>query len=481
MADQQEIQQQSQQDHLEIQQQSQQDHLDDELVPIDDQVQTGLSNYKITLEKSQPDLIYKICLASEDYLNYLAKSTRTQLVKVKGKGKGLITKKGVEVVVEMVRTPKKRRSEIVIEETGQSEEVADTEDSEETEDDEEEPQLTRRRQTGVFIVRKASKEDFILKQCSKGPGEGSSMAPEILDGPSDSFSSSSSESEDSKGFFPIDDEANPDKSDAKKKTKDAKSVDKVREDQAIDEQARNVQAKDSFINDNPDVSLTDVLKDQAEIKIQLMVEVDRISKINHSEAINKFVQAHLKKVLSTVAPGIGKLKPKKVAKQSMPKYFNKPFDDVSLKKYDLKQKLISLMSKSKSFNTHLAHQTLNVALMDSLLVDEDDMDNRFVDPPSLKKICHDDQDPHVDVDKDTNKRRKDYDVSSSKKRKDKEASSKEDDEELAHDDGMDAEGVTHDDAAPKQDRSKWFKQVVVERPKTPEPEWHKEPCWDLLI
>ncbi|GJX72237.1 hypothetical protein Tco_0309408 [Tanacetum coccineum] len=83
--------------------------------------------------------------AYEDYLNYLAKSTGTQPIKFKGKGKGLLTKKGVEVVVETVRILKKRRLKTGIKETGQSEEVADTVDSKETEDDKEEYQLTRRR------------------------------------------------------------------------------------------------------------------------------------------------------------------------------------------------------------------------------------------------------------------------------------------------------------------------------------------------
>ncbi|GJV67898.1 hypothetical protein Tco_1483407 [Tanacetum coccineum] len=104
--------------------------------------------------------------------------TGTQPIKVKGKGKGLLTKKGVEDVVET------------------------------TKDDEEEPRLTRRRKTGVVIgravhtesdegtldhskkltgvetmsetakflmemkqEREASKDDFILQKHPKGLGE----------------------------------------------------------------------------------------------------------------------------------------------------------------------------------------------------------------------------------------------------------------------------------------------------------------------
>ncbi|GKG60201.1 hypothetical protein Tco_0609865, partial [Tanacetum coccineum] len=80
--------------------------------------------------------------ASADYLNYLAKSMGTQ--PGKGQGKGLITKKGIEVVVqkkETIRVPRKKHTKTIIEETGQSEELADTVSLKETEDNKEERQL----------------------------------------------------------------------------------------------------------------------------------------------------------------------------------------------------------------------------------------------------------------------------------------------------------------------------------------------------
>ncbi|GKB40682.1 hypothetical protein Tco_0885624 [Tanacetum coccineum] len=48
-------------------------------------------------------------------------------------------------------------------------------------------------------------------------------------------------------------------------------------------------------------------------------------------------------------------------------------------------------------------------------------------------------------------------------------------EELDQDDVVDAEEQPQDDSAPKRDNSTWFKQDVVVRPETPDPEWHKEP------
>ncbi|GKG37420.1 hypothetical protein Tco_0447593, partial [Tanacetum coccineum] len=72
-------------------------------------------------------------------------------------------------------------------------------------------------------------------------------------------------------------------------------------------------------------------------------KVDAMLKIDHIEAIDKSVQAHLKNILPKHVPDFGKIKFKKAAKQQMPKYSTKPFDEASLKEYDLKDKLIKLM------------------------------------------------------------------------------------------------------------------------------------------
>ncbi|GKD65726.1 reverse transcriptase domain-containing protein, partial [Tanacetum coccineum] len=183
----------------------------------------------------------------------LSKSTGTQPIKFKGKGKGLLTKKGVEAVMETVRILKKRRLKTNIKETGQSEEVADTVDSEETEDNE----------LWIILIeylleikqaRKASKQDFILKQRPKGLGEGSSAEPEVPKGPSGSSRSSSSESGDE-----IEDKSSDEE---RSEADDTKKVDaeKVKADKAEEEKA----GKEQHI---------DVLKDPAEIEVQSMVEV----------------------------------------------------------------------------------------------------------------------------------------------------------------------------------------------------------------
>ncbi|GJU12446.1 hypothetical protein Tco_1134842 [Tanacetum coccineum] len=558
--------------------------------------------------------------ASDDYLNYLAKSLGTK--QSKGKGKGMITKKGVERVVETVRVLKKRHLKTVIEETGESNEVADMLDSKEIEEKDEEAldhfkklnRVERMTRTSEYLLemkqaRKASKQEFILKQHPKGPGEGSGVAPEVLDGPSGSSSSPISESEDEIEDILSDEVDDMEKPNDSKKVDDEQDAEEQAEDeqageeQHVDDQGGNEQARDvqaevyvfeyqiekpeativsssltlssveyenQFLNNNPDVSINEVLKEPVEAEVQSMVDVpirqenlaeqrpslvdttvtltpetktllqkqqppqpkrskikvilkkskkqvdveaidkrltrlekkvDAMSKIDHTEAVDKSVQAHLKNVLPKDVLDFGKIKLEKSAKQQSSKYSTKPFDAASLKEYDLKDKLMKLMSKSKSYKTHPAHRTLYDALLDSLLVDEDDMDKQLEDQPSQTERRDDDQDPLANANKQTKKRkRKDFDAPSSKKSKDKEEPSKGtkapsgpsptekvvDDEELlqdgvvddidmAQDVDMDVDDMPHDDAAPKSDNSKWFKQDAVERPETLDPEWHKEP------
>ncbi|GJT02763.1 hypothetical protein Tco_0823932 [Tanacetum coccineum] len=156
--------------------------------------------------------------ASTNYLNYLAKSM------------------GIQPATGQER---------VIKETCESKEVAVTMDLKET--DEDEVHLNEIK-SGIVIVdmktsTKASKDNFILKQRTKGPGEGSGVILEVPDGLSDSSDSSSSKSKDEERFLSTDDEANQAKFDDERtkindseKAKDVKDVDdQAGEEQAIDE------------------------------------------------------------------------------------------------------------------------------------------------------------------------------------------------------------------------------------------------------
>ncbi|GKC02139.1 hypothetical protein Tco_0993749 [Tanacetum coccineum] len=189
----------------------------------------------------------------------------------------------------------------------------------------------------------------------------------------------------------------------------------------------------------------------------------------------------------------------------MPKYSATPFDQAALDEYDLKDKLFKLIRESMSYDKHLAYKALYDALMQSLIIDENDIDKQLEDLPTQKKTRRDDQDqdPPADLEKEKKKRKqknsksskKDKDQAGSfKKGKSPSKSSKTDKsvhaDKTVHDvemeagepvenDVVDAEDPTQADAsAPKQDKSTWFKMVVVDRPESPDPEWHKEPTID---
>ncbi|GJX08887.1 hypothetical protein Tco_0198746 [Tanacetum coccineum] len=168
------------------------------------------------------------------------------------------------------------------------------------------------------------------------------------------------------------------------------------------------------------------------------------------EAIDKSAKAHLKKnVLPKDIVDFHKIIQEKAAKQSMPTYSTTPFDQETLDEYDQKDKLFKLMMKSMSYDKHPAYRALYDALVQSLIVDENDMDKQLEDPPTPKKrheIIHD-----VEMKGG----------------------------ESVKEDVVDADDPSQVDAsAPKHDRTTWFKTNVAERPESPDPEWHKEPAAD---
>ncbi|GKC22174.1 hypothetical protein Tco_1024324 [Tanacetum coccineum] len=124
------------------------------------------------------------------------------------------------------------------------------------------------------------------------------------------------------------------------------------------------------------------------------------------------------------------------------------------------------MHESKSFNKHPANKTMYHALMESLIVDEDAIDQEVVDLIKHKKRPYDDEDrdqhPPARSDQGLKKRKSNDDSQPSKRPK-----STDTDMPLNHEDDTentdaqpDAEAVTKDD---------WFKKPS--RPPTPDSEW----------
>ncbi|GKB15199.1 hypothetical protein Tco_0849122 [Tanacetum coccineum] len=421
--------------------------------------------------------------ASVHYLNYLAKSEGEKLVKCRGKG--LLTKKGVEVAMEKIKTKRvlnKKRTKAIIKETVISRQAHKDSDEGTLDHSKKLKGVEALSNAAQYLLdmktaTKASRNDFVFKQRPICPVEGSGMIPEVLDAPSGSSSSSSSKSEDSEGFLPTDDEASPDNVPEPHVEKPA--VPHPNSSLTLS----SVEYGNQFINDNPDVSLTDVLKDKSKIEIQSMVEVlvlqenpavqipplvdttrliklekkvDRMSKINHTNVIETSVQPNM---MNNTTPITLYQPPSTSANR--------------LTEYEIKLKLYNMIQSSRSFLDHEKHLTLYNALINSMDIDEANVQGN----KDTKKRGHDKQDPPTDVDNDSKKRkRKDADTSSSKK-EDEELIQYdvEDDDEMVQDDDIAADDMTHDDDSPTQDRSTWFKKDVMLRPETLDPENCKEP------
>nr|GEW26826.1 hypothetical protein [Tanacetum cinerariifolium] len=251
--------------------------------------------------------------------------------------------------------------ETVVEEVGQSTEVADDIDSEETGEDEEH-QMVRRRQAGVVIGSEVALE-VPDRLSHKGPNEGSGVTLVVLDKPTDDL------------------EKVPDsmKADDVIDAEEQAEEESAGEEHHVDDQGGNKQAG----------------------------------------------QAHLKKILQKDVPDFGKSKLQKVAKKSTPKYSSTLFDQAALDEYDQKDK----------------------------------KDVKITMIKILKQI---------------QKRRR--------KRESKNETIHEVEMEIKEsieDDVVNAEDATQADAiTPIQDKSTWFKTIVVKRPESPDLEWHKEPTTD---
>ncbi|GJT45713.1 hypothetical protein Tco_0954428 [Tanacetum coccineum] len=118
-----------------------------------------------------------------------------------------------------------------------------------------------------------------------------------------------------------------------------------------------------------------------------------------------------------------------------------------------------MMRENKSYEKHPTHQALYDAVMQSIILDEDDMEKaKIVEPPTQKKRQHDDknQDPPARSDQGLKKRKTSKDVELSKK------------PTSVGDDLGNTDEQPNVEAAPKHD---WFKKP--QRAPTPDPEWKK--------
>ncbi|GJX44271.1 hypothetical protein Tco_0260947 [Tanacetum coccineum] len=117
-------------------------------------------------------------------------------------------------------------------------------------------------------------------------------------------------------------------------------------------------------------------------------EVKELKQVNHPELITASIRIQ---VPSTVN-----------------KYLGSSLGDILLEnEYKQKDIMFKMMTATKSYEKHPSHKSLYDALIQSLFVDEDNMDRAFVDPPIQTKRKNDDkdQDPFARLDQGKEKKR----------------------------------------------------------------------------
>ncbi|GJV14841.1 putative ribonuclease H-like domain-containing protein [Tanacetum coccineum] len=419
-------------------QQQQQNMLDALLVLIDDHVKIGLCNFRIALEKSQPDVIYKVCLAilqrylffnafirtvdapeiyvqqfwhtgilygeNVDFAELIWEDFRFQIDSIKSnkqKQELLPFTRLTKLIIKHILSQNNHISKrlhshqhvIKIDPTLRNLKFANkgAKDpvfgmaipmvmlNDEIKALANYMEYLTKSKGGKLAKVHGSREGFGVtlavpdRLSHKGVNEGSGVTPVVLNELEGSLSSSSLDSDEEIEDISSDDER--------------AEEDQTTNEQIGVEQPENVQANESvpepqveqpvvphpsysqilsfteyrnqFINDNHDVSLTNVLKDPIDTEVQSLVEllksskpetqvdfdvldnritrlekVDAMSRFNIPEAIDKSVKAHLKKTLPKDVLEFGKIKSEKAAKQQMPKYSTTPFDEASLEEYD---------------------------------------------------------------------------------------------------------------------------------------------------
>ncbi|GKB13943.1 retrovirus-related pol polyprotein from transposon TNT 1-94 [Tanacetum coccineum] len=422
--------------------------------------------------------------ASAEYSEYLKKAVGGSTSVVK-RGKGLISKKGVEIAMEHLRIPKRRQSKTVTKEVYESEQMDDLRDFEETAEEEVVP-LVRKRSIGVVIGEEAHQESKVEEEridnseelkgletlsvaAQLNSNEGAGVNLEVLDESDSSSSTSSSDLEVAVKDISSDEDEVTEKANnaktayAEKDTKVQVADEQVAEKQAdgevlkIDQGGNKPASKTHldahmFLNEPAKVNLSKMLKDPVEQEVQSMVDVP-VKQVTPAALRHPLIDTTVTIILNTttnedesIENGVYRLERQVNA---MSKVNIQEVVDKSVELY-------RMIEKVKAFNRHPAYKSLFDTLAVSLSVDEDNMD-MLPDQPIQKKIRSDDhdKDPSPDVDKDSKKKKRNYpNVSSSKKTKDRPPSSKLAGmlEELAVDEVINVDDHLQDDSAPCQDR-----------------------------
>ncbi|GKC75971.1 hypothetical protein Tco_1126745, partial [Tanacetum coccineum] len=127
-------------------------------------------------------------------------------------------------------------------------------------------------------------------------------------------------------------------------------------------------------------------------------DVKEIKQVDHLEAIIATIKTHVPSVVneylgSSLGDALQKAKQDHAAKEQRPSQSSKPYDQAAEAEFKQKEILFNMMRESKSYEKHPTHQELYDALMQLLIMDEDDIEKaKTIKPLTQKKRRHDDKD-----------------------------------------------------------------------------------------
>ncbi|GKA71902.1 hypothetical protein Tco_0778118, partial [Tanacetum coccineum] len=207
----------------------------------------------------------------------------------------------------------------------------------------------------------------------------------------------------------------------------------------------SVEYGNQFINENPDVSITDILKDSTEIEIQSMVDVPIHQEdpvVQRTPLIDTVILMIPKRSTPTPTPPTTEAQVTNVSESDSSSKVVQRISELekkssstaanSLTEYKLKNKLFDMMQKSGSFKEHEKNLDLYNTLIFSI-----DLNEAIAKDETIHEAAMETEEPVEDI-------------------------------------AINVEEQLQDDDAPKQDNSIWFKQDAVVRPETPDLDWHKE-------
>nr|GEZ92356.1 hypothetical protein [Tanacetum cinerariifolium] len=312
-------------------QQRQQNILDLELVPINEQVKNAICNFRIVLEKTQPDVIYKVYLdILKQYYFYNAFIATADALEIYMQQFWHIVAYDLTAKAHLFMIDNQEELKYQIKST------------------------------------RVSKQKQELMPFSRGSGEGSrvtlkvrneltlevhDVTSKVLDKPSDHSSGSNSDSEFVVKDISSDEADIIEKAEEAKKAKTEKDTDEQMTDeqvivkQVVEEEHDDGQGGNEQVgNAQANVHMIEPLVEKPEATnvnnkvTRLEKKVYAISSFNLPDAIDKSGKAYLKNVLLKDVPEFGKIKIEK-AKEIMPKHLSTPFDQAALDEFEQKDKL----------------------------------------------------------------------------------------------------------------------------------------------